>query len=95
MGFVMVMDIMIETIISIGLIVATSVLFGIVLLTYLRMRSTRMLYITLGFGTFFIGAILHLPSIFIEEYNFMIPEYIVLLFQLIGLLFITIAVLKD
>jgi hypothetical protein len=95
MGFVMVMDIMIETIISIGLIVATSVLFGIVLLAYLRMRSTRMLYITLGFGTFFIGAILHLPNIFIEEYNFMIPEYIVLLFQLIGLLFITIAVLKD
>jgi hypothetical protein len=95
MGFSMVMDIMIETIISIGLIAATSVLFGIVLLTYFRMRSTRMLYITLGFGTFFIGAVLHLPNIFSEEYNLMIPEYVVLLFQLIGLLFIAIAVLKD
>ena len=89
------MDIMIEMVISVGLIAATSVLFAIVLLTYLRMRNTQMLFITLGFGTFFVGAILHLPQIFSEEYSLMITENVMLLFQLVGLLFIAIGVLKD
>ena len=91
----MVMDLMIEMVISVGLIAATSVLFAIVLLTYIRMRNTRMLFITWGFGTFFVGAILHLPQIFSEEYSLMITENIMLLFQLVGLLFIAIGVLKD
>lgn len=91
----MVMDVMIEMVIGVGLIVTTTVLFTIVLLTYLRMRNTRMLFITLGFGTFFIGALLHLPQIFIEEYNLMITENVMLLFQLVGLLFVAIGVLKD
>jgi hypothetical protein len=91
----MVMDIMIEMAIGVGLIATTSVLFSVVLLTYLRMRNTRMLFITLGFGAFFIGAILHLPQIFIEEYNLMITENVMLLFELAGLLFIAIGVLKD
>ncbi len=91
----MAMDLMIEMAIGVGLIATTSILFAIVLLTYVRMRNTRMLFVTLGFGTFFIGAILHLPQIFIEEYNLMITENVMLLFQLIGLLFIAIGVLKD
>ena len=91
----MVMDIMIEMAIGVGLIATTSILFAIVLLTYLRMRNARMLFITLGFGTFFIGAILHLPQIFIEEYSLIITENVMLLFQLVGLLFIAIGVLKD
>jgi hypothetical protein len=89
------MDILIEMVIGVGLIATTSVLFAIVLLTYFRMRNTRMLFITLGFGTFFIGAILHLPQIFIEDYNLMITENVMLFLQLIGLLFIAIGVLKD
>ena len=91
----MVMDLMIEMVISVGLIAATSVLFAIVLLTYLRLRNTRMLFITLGFGTFFVGALLHLPQIFSEEYSLMITENVMLLFQLVGLLLIAIGVLKD
>jgi hypothetical protein len=91
----MVMDVMIEMAIGVGLIATTSILFAIVLLTYVRMRNTRMLFITLGFGTFFIGAILHLPHIFIEDYNLMITENVMLLFQLVGLLFIAVGVLKD
>ena len=91
----MVMDVMIEMVISVGLIAATSVLFAIVLLTYLRLRNTRMLFITLGFGTFFVGALLHLPQIFSEEYSLMITENVMLLFQLVGLLLIAIGVLRD
>ena len=91
----MAIDVLIEMVISVGLIATTSVLFAVVLLTYLRMRNTRMLLITMGFGTFFIGAMLHLPQIFIEQYNLMITENVMLLFQLVGLLFIAIGVLKD
>jgi hypothetical protein len=89
------MDMIIEMVIGVGLIATTSVLFAIVLLAYIRMRNTRMLFITLGFGTFFIGAILHLPQIFFEEYNLMITENVMLFLQLVGLLFIAIGVLKD
>ena len=89
------MEIMIEMVIGIGLIATTALLFAIVLLAYLRMRNTRMLLITLGFGTFFIAAILHLPGIFSEEFSLMLPENVFLLLQLIGLIFIAIGVLKD
>ena len=91
----MVMDIMIKMVIGIGLIATTALLFAIVLLAYLRIRTTRMLFITLGFGTFFIAAILHLPKILSKEYSFVLPENVFLLFQLIGLIFIAIGVLKD
>jgi hypothetical protein len=90
-----VMEKMIDMIISVGLIVATSVLFAIVLLAYMRMRNRRMLFISLGFGTLFLGAILRLPQIFIEESHFIITENVLLLLQLIGLVFIAIGVLKD
>lgn len=91
----MTMDIMIEMIIGIGLIATTTLLFAIVLLAYLRIRNAKMLFITLGFGTFFIAAVLHLPKILSEEYSFMLPENVFLLLQLIGLIFIAIGVLKD
>ena len=88
-------DIMIDMIIGIGLIATTTILFVIVLLAYLRIRNVKMLFITSGFGTFFIAAVLHLPKILIEEYSFMLPENVFLLLQLIGLIFIAIGVLKD
>ena len=91
----MVVDLMIEMVIGIGLIATTTFLFAIVLLAYLRIRTTRMLLISSGFGVFFIAAILHLPKILSEEYSLMLPENVFLLLQLIGLIFIAIGVLKD
>ncbi len=88
-------EIMIEMAIGIGLIATTTLLFAIVLLAYRRIRTTRMLFVTLGFGTFFIAAILHIPKILSEQYSFMMPENVFLLFQLVGLIFIVIGVLKD
>ena len=88
-------DIMIDMIIGIGLIATTTILFVIVLLAYLRIRNVKMLFITSGFGTFFIAAVLHLPKILSAEYSFMLPENVFLLLQLIGLIFIVIGVLKD
>ena len=91
----MVVDLMIEMVIGIGLIATTTFLFAIVLLAYLRIRTARMLFISSGFGVFFIAAILHLPKILSEEYSLMLPENVFLLLQLIGLIFIAIGVLKD
>ena len=91
----MAMEIMIDMVISVGLIAATSVLFAIVLLTYLRVRARKMLFISVGFGTLFAGAVLHLPRIFSVGYGAWISENVLLLFQLVGLLFIAIGVLKD
>lgn len=89
------MDMIVDMGIGIGLLVATIVLFLIVLLAFTRMRNTRMLFFTLGFGTFFVGAFLHLLEMLIEDFSLMITENILLFFQLIGLLFIAIGVLKD
>jgi hypothetical protein len=91
----MVTDFMVEMVIGVGLIIATSFLFAIILLAYIRMRNIKLLLFSLGFGTFFVGAILHLPEIFIEEYGLILSENVMLLFQLVGLLFIAIGILKD
>jgi hypothetical protein len=89
------MGLMIDMVISIGLLSTTIFLFLIVFWAFIRMRSVKMLLISLGFGTFFVGAILHLLEILIEQINFMISENVLLLIQLIGLLLIAIGVLKD
>ena len=84
-----------DMLISVALLIITIFLFLIVFLAYLRMRNKKMLFISLGFGTIFVGAFLHLLEIIFESVNFMITENILLLFQLIVLLFITIGILKD
>ena len=91
----MALEIMISMVISIALIAATGVLFAIVFLAYLRMRNRRMLFFSAGFGTLFLGAILHLPQILIEEYSSIITDNVLLLLQLIGLVLIAIGILKD
>jgi hypothetical protein len=91
----MTMEIMVEMAISLGLIAATSVLFAIVFLTYLRMRNRKMLLFSLGFGALFFGALLRLPQILIEGYTSIVTENVLLLLQLVGLIFIVIGILKD
>jgi hypothetical protein len=91
----MINNLMPDMLISVGLLFITIFLFLIVLVAYLRLRNKKMLFISLGFGTIFVGAVLHLLEIIFESINFMITENILLLFQLIGLFLIAIGVLKD
>lgn len=91
----MVNNLMPDMLISVGLLIVTIFLFLIVLVAYLRMRNKKMLFISLGFGSIFVGAVLHLLEIIFESIDFMITENVLLLIQLIGLLLITIGVLKD
>lgn len=59
----MVMEIMFDVVIRLSLVLATSFLFGIIFLAYIRLRNRKMLFISLGFGTFFANAIIHLPEL--------------------------------
>ena len=89
------MDMMVDVVVRVGLVIATAFLFGIVFLAYLRVRNTKMLFVALGFGTFLVNALVHLPELVSEQYSIMLSENVFLLIYLIGLLFISIGILKD
>lgn len=91
----MVMDMMFDIVIRISLVIATVFLFGIVFLAYLRIKSTKMLFVTLGFGTFLVNALIHLPELISEDYSIMLSENVFLFVYLIGLIFIAIGIFKD
>lgn len=86
---------MLDVIIRVGLVVATAFLFGIVFLAYLRVRNVKMLFVALGFGTFLVNSLIHLPELVSESYSIMLSENVFLLIHLIGLLFIAVGILKD
>jgi hypothetical protein len=91
----MVMDVMLDTIIRVGLVIATAFLFGIVFLAYLRVKNTKMFFVALGFGTFLVNALIHLPELISENYSIMLSENLFLFIHLVGLLFIAVGILKD
>jgi hypothetical protein len=89
------LDMMLDVIIRIALIVATGFLFSVVLLAYLRLKNTKMGLISIGFGIFFVNAIIHFPELIIESFDLMFSENMYLLIHLIGLVFIAAGLLKD
>ena len=91
----MVLEIMVDMLIRVGLIAATVFLFSVVFLAYLRMKNRKMLFISLGFGTFLVNALIHVPELINENYSVMFSENVFLLIDLIGLLFIAIGLLKE
>lgn len=91
----MVMDMMLDVVIRVGLVIATAFLFGIVFLAYLRVKNTKMLFVALGFGTFFVNALIHLPELVSEHYSIMLSENVFLFIYLVGLIFIAIGIFKD
>ena len=91
----MAFEIMIDMLIRVGLVAATVFLFSVVFLAYLRMKNRKMLFISLGFGTFLVNALIHVPELISEDYSVMFSENVFLLIDLIGLLFIAIGLLKE
>ncbi len=77
------------------LVLATGFLFGVVLMAYLRLRSRKMLLITVGFGVFFVHALAYVPELFFEEYHLAFSENTHLLIHLLALVFIALGMLKD
>ena len=83
---------LLDLIVRVGLVLATTFLFGIVFLTYLRVRNRKLLFLSAGFGVFFVHAVITIPEMF---YNFEITENVHLLIHLLALSFILLGTLKD
>jgi len=94
LGRLLIMEI-VDLAVRIALVVATTVLFGIIFLAYLRARNRKMLLISIGFGIFFVHALITIPELFNEAYKIALGENAHLLFHLIGLIFILAGILKD
>lgn len=84
-----------DIIVRVGLVVATTFLFGIVFLAYLRLRSRKMLLISIGFGIFFVHALIYVPELFNDAYRIVLDENLHLFVHLIALIFILLGTLKD
>ena len=83
---------LIDLVVRVGLVLATTFLFGIVFLTYLRVRNRKLLFLSAGFGVFFIHAVITIPELF---YNFVINENTHLIIHLVALTIILFGTLKD
>jgi hypothetical protein len=88
---------MLEAVVRIGLSAATTTLFVIVLLAWLRVRSRKMLFITIGFGIFFVHGLIAVTEIFSFDWHRILlgGEVFHLLIELIGLIFILLGTLKE
>jgi hypothetical protein len=81
-----------DLVIRVGLVIATAFLFAIVFAAYLRLRNRKLLFISVGFGIFFVHGLITIPELFM---NFMITENMHLLIHLVALAFILFGTLKD
>lgn len=84
-----------DVVVRIGLVLATTFLFGIVFLAYLRLKNRKMLLISIGFGIFFIHALITIPELISDAYRIALDENMHLLIHMIALIFILFGTLKD
>ncbi|HLN45528.1 MAG TPA: hypothetical protein VK209_07455 [Candidatus Sulfotelmatobacter sp.] len=83
---------LLDLIVRIALVSATTFLFVLVLLTYIRVKNRKLLFLSSGFGVFFVHALITIPELF---YNFEIGENMHLLIHLLALGLILFGTLKD
>lgn len=81
-----------DIVIRVVLVIATAFLFAMVLTAYLRLKNRKLLFISIGFGIFFIHALIYLPELFS---TFVLSENAHLLIHLVALIFIAVGILKD
>lgn len=82
-----------DVIIRIVLVIATAFLFAIVFAAYLRLKNRKLLFISIGFGIFFVHALIYVPELFAP--GFLLGENAHLLIHLVALIFIVVGILKD
>jgi hypothetical protein len=83
---------LIDLVIRLLLVLATGFLFGVVFIAYLRVKSRKLLFISIGFLIFFVQYIATIPELY---YNFIVDENLHLALHLVALVFILIGILKD
>ena len=86
---------MIDMLIRVGLLVASGLVFAFVLLAYLRMRSSKLGFITIGFGILFLDSIMLLPELMFPDFTMGFTENVHITIHLIAMIFLAIGVLKD
>lgn len=84
-----------DVIVRLGLTLATAFLFAIVFSAYVRLRNRKMLLISVGFGIFFVHALITIPELISDAFQIALNENVHLLFHLIALVFILLGILKD
>jgi hypothetical protein len=82
-----------DIILRVLLIIATTSVFGIMLLSYLRLKNSKMLLISTGFGFFVLYALLGVPELLGSPIE--IGENLHLFLHLIALVLILLGILKD
>jgi hypothetical protein len=76
-------------------VIITIVIFAIALLTYSRLRKKKTLFLTVGFGLFFIHGLISIPEIINNTYNMEFTDSLHLLIDAVALLFLLLGVLQD
>ena len=89
------MAFMLDALLRISLVLATGFLFGIIFLAYNRIKNTKLLLISIGFGVFFIHSLLYMPELMISDYTFKFTENLHIAFNLIALVFIALGILRE
>jgi predicted transporter len=84
-----------DIVLRVGLTLATSFLFGIMVLGYWRTRTRKMLFVTVGFAVFFVHALITVPELFSDTYQVAMSENVHFLIHLIALVLIAMGILKD
>ena len=85
----------IDIVLRMGFVLATSFLFGVMFLGYWRTRTRKMLFITAGFAVFFVHALITVPELFSDAYMIVMSENVHLFIHLVALVLIAIGILKD
>lgn len=87
--------VILDVVVRMALIFATATLFIIVLSAYLRLRSRKILFITIGFGMFFLNALILMPELFSQDIDMLISQNLHLFIILIGSIFILFGTLRE
>jgi len=85
----------VDVLVRLALVVPTGLLFAMVFQSYLRIRNSKMLLISVGFGIFFLHALIAIPELFISAYDVLLDENAHLFINLIALVFILFGTVKD
>jgi len=83
----------VDVVIRIGLVAATAFLFAIVLMAYIRLKNRKLLFISAGFGIFFVHALIYIPELFWGSIG--IDENTHLVIHLVALVLILVGIMKD
>ena len=89
------MALMLDAALRIALVIATAFLFGIILLAYLRVKTTKLLFISAGFAVFFLHSLLYMPQIMFQSIKIQLTDNTHIAFNLLALVLITIGIISE